>query len=76
MSIEAVKLEFHTFSIVGRCLRTGAFGVAVSTARPAVGAAVPWAGPDGAIATQATTNTSLGREGLRRLAEPRRAFAR
>ena len=76
MSIEAVKLEFHTFSIVGRCLRTGAFGVAVSTARPAVGAAVPWVGPDGAIATQATTNTSLGREGLRRLAEPRRAFAR
>ncbi len=69
MNVEPVKLEFHTFSIAGRCARTGAFGVAVSTARPAVGAAVPWVGPDGAIATQATTNTSLGREGLRRLAD-------
>ena len=28
--------EFHTFSIVGRCARTGDFGVAVTTARPAV----------------------------------------
>jgi len=64
-----VNVEHHTFSIAGRCVRTGAFGVAVSTARPAVGAAVPWVGPDGAIATQATTNTILGREGLRRLAE-------
>jgi len=64
-----VNVEHHTFSIAGHCVRTGAFGVAVSTARPAVGAAVPWVGPDGAIATQATTNTILGREGLRRLAD-------
>ena len=62
-----MNVEFHTFSIVGRCPRTGAFGVAVSTARPAVGAAVPWVGPNGAIATQAMTNTEIGREGLRRL---------
>jgi uncharacterized Ntn-hydrolase superfamily protein len=62
-----VSVEFHTFSIVGRCPRTGAFGVAVATARPAVGAAVPWVGPNGAIATQAMTNTAIGREGLRRL---------
>ena len=41
-----MNVEHHTFSIAGRCARTGAFGVAVSTARPAVGAAVPWAGPD------------------------------
>ena len=62
-----MNIEHHTFSIVGRCARTGAFGVAVSTARPAVGAAVPWVGPDGAIATQAMTNTSIGRDGLTRL---------
>ncbi len=62
-----MNVEHHTFSIVARCPRTGAFGVAVSTARPAVGAAVPWVGPDGAIATQAMTNTGIGREGLIRL---------
>src|SRR5262249_42260166 len=63
-----VNVEHHTFSIAGRCARTGAFGVAVCTARPAVGAAVPWVGPDGAIATQAMTNTRIGRDGLARLA--------
>lgn len=55
---------FNTFSIVARCPRTGDFGVAVSTARPAVGAAVPWVSVRGAIATQAKTNTDLGRQAL------------
>lgn len=61
-------VEFNTFSIAARCPRSGAFGVAVSTARPAVGAAVPWVGPHGAIATQAMTNTTFGRDGLQCLA--------
>lgn len=64
-----MNVEHDTFSIAARCPRTGAFGAAVSTARPAVGAAVPWVGPEGAIATQAMTNTGIGREGLRRVAE-------
>src|SRR5262249_11172556 len=64
-----VNVEHHTFSIAGHCVRTGAFGVAVSTARPALDAAGPLGGPDGALAAQATTNTSLGRDGVRRLAD-------
>ena len=56
--------EFNTFSIAARCPRTGAYGVAVSTARPGVGAVVPWVSKHGAIATQARTNTEIGRKGL------------
>jgi uncharacterized Ntn-hydrolase superfamily protein len=59
--------DLHTFSIAARCPRTGEFGVAVATARPAVGALVPWVSRRGAIATQARTNTDLGRQGLERL---------
>jgi uncharacterized Ntn-hydrolase superfamily protein len=55
---------FHTFSIVAYCPRTGDFGVGVSTARPAVGAAVPWVSARAAVATQAKTNTELGRRAL------------
>ena len=55
---------WNTFSIAARCPRTGDFGVAVSTARPAVGAAVPWVSARAAIATQAKTNTNLGRQAL------------
>lgn len=59
-----IERVFHAFSIVARCPRTGSFGVAVSTARPAVGAAVPWVSARGAVATQAKTNTELGRRAL------------
>jgi len=52
---------FNTFSIVGRCARTGDFGVAVATARPTVGSVVPWVSLNGAVATQAKTNTAIGR---------------
>ena len=38
--------------------------MAVATARPAVGALVPFVSLQGAIATQARTNTDLGRHGL------------
>jgi uncharacterized Ntn-hydrolase superfamily protein len=53
-----------TFSVVARCARSGDFGVAVATARPAVGALVPFVSRRGAIATQARVNTDLGRAGL------------
>lgn len=66
MSARAVTL--HTFSIVARCPRTGDVGVAVATARPAVGALVPWVSRDGGLATQARTNTDLGRRALALLA--------
>jgi uncharacterized Ntn-hydrolase superfamily protein len=58
------RLEFNTFSIVARCPRTAEYGVAVATARPAVGAVVPWVSARGAVATQARTNTELGRHAL------------
>ena len=62
-------IDFHTFSITARDRETGAFGVAVATARPNVGSLVPWVSPRGAIATQARVNTDLGRQGLALLAQ-------
>lgn len=54
-----------TFSIIARDPETGAFGVAVSTAVPAVGAMVPHVKAGvGAIATQSYTNVVLGIDGL------------
>jgi uncharacterized Ntn-hydrolase superfamily protein len=58
-----------TFSIVARCPLTGEFGVAVSTAIPAVGAINPFAeARAGAVATQAWSNPYLGIDGLKLLA--------
>ncbi len=57
-----------TFSIVAREPKTGALGVAVSTAVPSVGSVVPHVEFEvGAIATQAQTNVFYGVEGLRLL---------
>lgn len=57
-------VELHTFSIVARDPAVGAFGVAVATARPAVGALVPFVSLQGGIATQARVNTEIGRRGI------------
>lgn len=57
-----------TFSIIARDPDSAAFGVAVSTAVPCVGAVVPHAKSGvGAVATQSYTNVDLGIEGLRLL---------
>jgi len=57
-----------TFSIVARCPKTLALGVAVSTAIPAVGSTVPHVETGvGAVATQAQTNILYGIEGLKLL---------
>jgi uncharacterized Ntn-hydrolase superfamily protein len=54
-----------TFSIVACDLDEQAWGVAVASKFPAVGAVVPWAQADaGAVATQAFANTSYGPHGL------------
>jgi len=59
-----------TFSITARCKRTGMLGVAVSTARPAVGSLAPYVKSGvGAISTQATVNPFYGIDGLSLLAE-------
>ena len=54
-----------TFSIVACDLEEQAWGVAVASKFPAVGAVVPWAQAEaGAVATQAFANTSFGPQGL------------
>ncbi|MFN2119233.1 MAG: DUF1028 domain-containing protein [Anaerolineales bacterium] len=57
--------KLATFSIVACDLKTQAWGVAVASKFPAVGAIVPWARANsGAVATQALANTSFGPRGL------------
>lgn len=54
-----------TFSIVACDLEEQAWGVAVASKFPAVGAVVPWAQAEaGAVATQSFANTSYGPRGL------------
>jgi len=61
-------LKLGTFSIAGRCPRTGMFGVAVSTAVPAAGPLVTFAKSGvGAVATQSWVNVYLGIDGLKLL---------
>ena len=53
-------IEANTFSIVAFCGRTGALGVAVSSAVPAVGAICPYIRPGvGAVSTQSWVNPYL-----------------
>lgn len=50
-----------TFSIAGRCTKSGAFGVAITTSSIAVGARCPHARAGvGAVATQNVTDPNLG----------------
>lgn len=54
-----------TFSLVGKCGRTGMFGAAVTTSSIGVGCRVPWARSGvGAICTQHRTDPRLGSRGL------------
>ncbi|MET1027698.1 MAG: DUF1028 domain-containing protein [Dongiaceae bacterium] len=54
-----------TFSVAGRCAKTGMFGVAITTSSIAVASRCPWARAGvGAVATQNITDPSLGRRGL------------
>jgi uncharacterized Ntn-hydrolase superfamily protein len=58
-----------TFSISGRCAKTGMLGVAITTSSIAVASRCPWAKAGvGAVATQNITDPSLGRKGLNLLA--------
>ncbi|MFO0998288.1 MAG: DUF1028 domain-containing protein [Alphaproteobacteria bacterium] len=50
-----------TFSLTGRCRRTGMFGIAVTTSSIAVASRCPWARAGvGAVATQNVTNPAIG----------------
>jgi uncharacterized Ntn-hydrolase superfamily protein len=58
-----------TFSIVACDLKEKAWGIAVASKFPAVGAIVPWAQTNaGAVATQSFANTSFGPLGLQMMA--------
>jgi uncharacterized Ntn-hydrolase superfamily protein len=54
-----------TFSIAGRCARTGMLGIAITTSSIAVGARCPWVRAKvGAVSTQNVTDPRLGPQGL------------
>ncbi|MCZ4353820.1 DUF1028 domain-containing protein [Roseovarius aestuarii] len=54
-----------TFSITGRCARTGQMGVAITTSSIAVGSRCPWVRAGvGAVATQNVTMPSIGNDVL------------
>jgi len=60
-----IDIEFTTFSLIGRCERTGMLGIAISTSEMAVGSRCIHVVPGvGAIVTQASTNPRLGHLGL------------
>ncbi|MBA4682568.1 MAG: DUF1028 domain-containing protein, partial [Pseudomonas sp.] len=58
-----------TFSITGRCAKTGQLGIAISSSSIAVGARCPWLRPGvGAVSTQNVTLPALGDRALEQLA--------
>ncbi len=63
--IEPPGIDFNTFSVVGRCARTGMLGVAITTSDLAVGSRCPYVTPGvGAVSTQALTDPRLGPKSL------------
>lgn len=67
-------MPIYTFSIVAHDAAEAAWGVAVSSKFPAVGAVVPWARAGvGAVATQSYAKMGFGPDGLALLSEGRSA---
>ncbi len=65
MSERSIGIDFSTFSLVGRCERTGMLGIAIATSEMAVGSRCIHVAPGvGAVVTQASTNPRLGHLGL------------
>lgn len=63
-------MMMHTFSIVAHCAEEAAWGVAVASKFPAVGAVVPWARAGaGAVATQSYAKVGFGADGLALMGE-------
>src|SRR5258706_4351939 len=60
-----IGIDFTTFSLIGRCERTGMLGVAIATSEMAVGSRCIHVAPGvGAVVCQASTNPRLGFLGL------------
>ena len=67
-------MPIHTFSIVAHDAAEAAWGVAVSSKFPAVGAVVPWAQAGaGAVATQSYAKMGFGPDGLALMSDGRSA---
>lgn len=65
---DMIGIEVNTFSVVGRCPRTGRLGVAITTSDVAVGSRCPYVRPGvGAVSTQASTDPRMGPAALRLL---------
>jgi uncharacterized Ntn-hydrolase superfamily protein len=63
-----------TFSLIGRCARTGMFGVAITTSSICVASRCPWARAGvGAVSTQNVTDPSIGPRAFELLAQGRSA---
>ena len=63
--VSGFSIEFNTFTIVGRCPKSGALGIATSTGEMAVGSRVPFVETGvGAVATQALTDPRHGPKGI------------
>jgi len=61
-------VEFHTFTVIGRCARTGRLGIGTTTRSLAVGARVPHVRARlGAVAIMAIADARLGYMALRLL---------
>ena len=57
----SLGIDFSTFSIIGRCARTGMLGVAITTSDLCVGSRCPYVAPGvGAVSTQAATDPRIG----------------
>ena len=68
----SIGIDFSTFSIIGRCARTGMLGVAITTSDLCVGSRCPYVAPGiGAVSTQAATDPRIGPRLLALMAEGR-----
>ena len=68
----SLGIDFATFSIIGRCARTGMLGVAITTSDLCVGSRCPYVAPGvGAVSTQAATDPRIGPRLLALMAEGR-----
>src|SRR5215469_6589201 len=64
-----------TYSIMARCARTNAFGIAITSSSICVASRCSWVAPLGAVATQNVTDPALGPAGLALLRQGRGAGA-
>lgn len=53
-----------TYSIAARCVKTGAFGIAITSSSICVASRCAWVGPLGVVSTQNITDPALGPAGL------------